>query len=407
MRTILPPLLAVLAISSTWLACRVPEAFDDPTSQDEPAPRNRLRVGLFNIRELSAEKLADVGPDGAGRDPQVQAAAAVIRRVRPDVLVLQEIDRAPGYGEGGVDGNARRFVSAYLDRGADPLSYRYLFDAAVNTGLLSGLDLDRDGVVAGEEDLGTPAWGGDSFGWGVYPGQYAMAVLSNVPLDRDAVRTFQRFRWSDLPGNHLPAEFFGEVAGALRLSSKAHWDLPVHLGDERLHLLISHPTPPVFDGPEDRNGRRNFDEIAFWARYLDGDPALVDDRGGTGGLPPGEPFVVVGDLNADPVRGEVVAGAGRSIDTLLQHPGIQDSGTWLTSRGALAARQPGPPEYAERATAVFNGGMRLDYLLPAAGIGIVGGGVFWPDPGEDPEGSAWAAAASDHRMVWIDLELEP
>ena len=35
-----------------------------------------------------------------------------------------------------------------------------------------------------------------------------------------------------------------------------------------VHFLVSHPTPPVFDGPEDRNGTRNFDEIRFWADYV-------------------------------------------------------------------------------------------------------------------------------------------
>ena len=36
---------------------------------------------------------------------------------------------------------------------------------------------------------------------------------------------------------------------------------------ETVHFLVSHPTPPVFDGPEDRNGPRNYDEIRFWADY--------------------------------------------------------------------------------------------------------------------------------------------
>ena len=44
---------------------------------------------------------------------------------------------------------------------------------------------------------------------------------------------------------------------------------PIDVGRGRdVHFLVSHPTPPVFDGPEDRNGRRNFDEIRFWADYI-------------------------------------------------------------------------------------------------------------------------------------------
>ena len=47
-----------------------------------------------------------------------------------------------------------------------------------------------------------------------------------------------------------------------------------------MHVLVSHPTPPTFDGPEDRNGLRNADEIAFWKQYVAvATPALVDDAG--------------------------------------------------------------------------------------------------------------------------------
>jgi hypothetical protein len=38
---------------------------------------------------------------------------------------------------------------------------------------------------------------------------------------------------------------------------------------------------------------------------------------------------------------------------------------------------------------------------------LAGGGVFWPGPGEDPEGNAWATAASDHHLVWVDLAVDP
>ena len=52
----------------------------------------------------------------------------------------------------------------------------------------------------------------------------------------------------------------------LRLSSKSHWDVPVRTPKGVVHFLVSHPTPPVFDGPEDRNGKRNPDEIRLWTR---------------------------------------------------------------------------------------------------------------------------------------------
>jgi len=44
----------------------------------------------------------------------------------------------------------------------------------------------------------------------------------------------------------------------LRLSSKSHWDVPIDIPlgaglTKRVHMLLHHPTPPAFDGPEGRN----------------------------------------------------------------------------------------------------------------------------------------------------------
>ena len=77
----------------------------------------------------------------------------------------------------------------------------------------------------------------------------------------------------------------------LRLSSKSHWDVPIKVNNEIVHALVSHPTPPVFDGTEDRNGKRNSDEIRFWADYVSPGQGgyIYDDKGGKGGV--FDPFV--------------------------------------------------------------------------------------------------------------------
>ena len=73
----------------------------------------------------------------------------------------------------------------------------------------------------------------------------------------------------DDPATPAPADWYSpEELAVFRLSSKSHWDLPIDIDGRTVHFLVSHPTPPVFDGPEDRNGTRNFDEIRFWADYV-------------------------------------------------------------------------------------------------------------------------------------------
>ena len=110
-----------------------------------------------------------------------------------------------------------------------------------------------------------------------------MAVISRYQLLDDQARTFQKFKWKDLPENLIPHEWYSaDEVQIFRLSSKSHWDIPVKIGDKRVHLLVSHPTPPVFDGAEDRNGRRNYDELRMWVHYIENDSVMIDDQGRRG-----------------------------------------------------------------------------------------------------------------------------
>jgi len=196
----------------------------------------------------------------------------------------------------------------------------------------------------------------------------------------------------------------------LRLSSKSHWDLPFDIVGQPLHVLAFHPTPPVFDGAEDRNGRRNHDEIRLWRDYTDpaGAAYLVDDDGVAGGLAPGTPFVILGDFNADPLDGDGLPGA---ISQLLEAPWIDarcvplsDGGIGATARqGGVNSSQLGnPAEDTADFGDAYAGNLRLDYVLPSRGLAWRGCGVFWPPHGKT---GSELVDVSDHRLVWLDLEL--
>ena len=389
-----------------------------PQEQAPPAVATaepvELRVALFNIRELAEGKLPSVD---RGADLAIEAAVRIVRRVRPDVLVVQEIDQGPDDDPAAV---ARAFAALLADTSLEvdeqPLDFSHVFAGLSNTGRLSGVDLDGDGHVATVDDRGSRAHGGDSFGFGTYPGQYSMAVLSRFPLDTDGLRSFRRLLWKDLPGALIDgAELPPGASEVFRVSSKSHWDLPLLLApgdgagpDRNLHLLVSHPTPPGFDGPEDRNGRRNFDELRLWVEYLRPGVRLPEDSGTAldytrpdGSVPP---FVVVGDLNARPDTEESIYDGKAAIAQLLEHPWIQESGPLLVSDGGIEAASEAPSkQYPERSTAVFGDGMRIDYLLPSRDLEMVSGGVYWPSSTDDPEGAELAERASDHRLIWLDL----
>ena len=364
-----------------------------------PAVAGSVRFATFNAsmnRGAAGELAAALAH---GTNPQIAKVAEIIRTVDPDVIVLNEFD----YGAG----NDRSFVANYLG-GAYPFS----FIAPSNTGLATGLDLDGDGIVG--KAAGTFERARDSHGFGTFEGQYGMVVLSKHEIDPGAVRTFRTFRWKDLPGARLPVRadgstFYSEDAlEVLRLSSKSHWDVPIRIDDEVVHLLASHPTPPVFDGPEDRNGLRNADEIRFLGDYIAGADYIRDDAGREGGLYPGAHFVIAGDLNADPVDGESAPGAARQ---LTEHPLVNASVTPQSEGAAAAAVAQGKANVRHRGEPRFDtadfrdrapGNLRVDYVLPSAGLEITDAGVFWPS--EDEPGAAFIDA-SDHRLVWVDVAL--
>jgi hypothetical protein len=304
--------------------------------------------------------------------------------------------------------------------GARPIEFPHTFVAPSNTGIHSGKDLNNDGRVVSTPDA--PGYGDDAFGFGEYPGQFGMAVLSRRPIDRKGVRTFQHFLWKDMPGNLLPQPFYSpdEVA-IFRLSSKSHWDVPVRVpAGGVVHFLVSHPTPPVFDGAEDRNGRRNFDEIGFWADYISGAGYIYDDRGRRGGLAAGERFVIAGDQNSDPLDGDSIPGA---VQQLLEHPRVNASNPPTSSGAVEQARLQGRANATHRSNPAFDtadffdgapGNLRADYVLPDRRMEIESSFVFWPlmsDPlfplvgvfSGLPNGNGFPS--SDHRLVAVDVEV--
>ena len=368
-----------------------------------PERADSLRVATYNLslnRNTEGQLVRDLSTPA---NAQARAVAEVIQRANPDVVLLNEFD----YVEGGAAVDL--FRDNYLEvgqGGAAPVDYPYAFVAPSNTGVPSGFDLNNDGVVGG---------GDDAFGFGLFPGQYGMVVLSKYPIQTDAVRTFQHFLWKDMPGNVLPTDWYSpQEQDILRLSSKSHWDVPVTVGKRTVHVLAAHPTPPSFDGPEDRNGRRNHDEIRFWADYVTPGKAgyVYDDEGARGGLNPSEAFVILGDYNADPFDGDSYDNA---IHQLLGNKRIVDP--QATSEGAVEAARlqgganlthVGDPRYD---TADFSdtapGNLRVDYTLLSRQFSVRDAGVFWPvlaDPLSRLTG-VFPFPTSDHRLVWADVSL--
>lgn len=372
-----------------------------------------VRFATFNAslnRNSEGELISDLTNGG---NAQAKTVAEIIQRARPDVLLINEFD----YDAAGTA--ARLFRDNYLavsQNGAEPISYPYWFTAPSNTGIPSGFDLDNNGTIGG---------GNDAYGFGLFPGQFGMIVYSRFPILTSEIRTFQRFLWKDMPGALLPDNpatsaphdwYSPAELAVFRLSSKSHWDVPIRIGDEVVHFLASHPTPPVFDGPEDRNGTRNFDEIRFWADYISPSRSsyIYDDAGHFGGLDSNALFVIAGDMNSDPLDGDSIPGA---IQQLLDHPKVNSSNPPTSEGGPEQSALQGGANATHRSDPIYDtadfadgapGNLRADYVLPRKNMKILDSAVFWP-ASDDPLFSlvgTFPFPSSDHRLVWADVGVE-
>ncbi|XKH57727.1 endonuclease/exonuclease/phosphatase family protein [Citricoccus nitrophenolicus] len=370
------------------------------------APEN-LRVATFSAglsRSGPGELTEDLSTPG---DEQGQQVAETVQRTAPDVVLLTDVD---------VDGGeelAQSFRTNYLavgTGGQQGIDYPYMYVAEVNNGVDTGADLDNDGVIGGP---------GDAFGPGEFAGQHGMVLYSKHPLDTEGIRTFQELPWDSMPGNAIPEDTFSDLErSVLRLSSTSHWDIPVQVGDQTVHVLAARPDDAGdgFGGAE-----RHHDEMRLWADYVSGDPAdsgyIVDDEGQSGGLDEGESFILAGEFG--PLTGTALHEEEHPsiIAGLLESEAIQDPEP--TSRGAGVLTEDEHPMATE--VVGREGGdwtvARSDYLLPSSSLTTAASGVFWPQsgqlgshltranaPGGEP-GEPNDTTPSEHRLVWTDLDL--
>lgn len=310
-----------------------------------------MRVATFNT-ELSRKGPGILLRDVLrGKDAQIKATIEALVQANADIVALQ------GFDYDFENAALRAFRDSLRGQGVD---YPYIFSAPPNAGRQTLLDLDGDGKVGGP---------GDAQGYGRFFGQGSMALLSRYPIAVDGVQNFTDLLWRDLPDALLPraanAAFPSEDAQAIqRLAAHGAWVVPiVHPDLGQISVLTYHATPPVFDGPEDANGRRNHDETRFWSLYLDG----------VFGPAPKKRFVLLGDANLDPYRGD---GRRVAMQNLLNHPIFQDP---LSGHPTVNWEQTGP--------------MRVDYALPSKDWEVTGAGVIGPN-----------TLASRHALVWADLK---
>lgn len=368
---------------------------------------------------------------------QVRNIAAIIQTTRPEILFLKKFNN-DGYARDmrALKGFQQNYLEIAQSRNSidsgdllNPIFYPYLQSFATNSGENSGLDLDNDGSVG--------VMPGDAWGDGNYHGQRAFALMSMHEIDRNNTRTFQDFRWKDIPNaqnpvitncNNPKAPLPNGMAcgdkwysvsewNRVRLSSQNHVDVPIKIktnfGDKTVHFLIAHPAQPVeLDSFTNKDKLRNRDEIQFWNDYINDERYIYDDKGRTGGLNKNDSFIILGDLNADPDNGD---SDKNTILGLLNHPKVNGNATVGNvvpiSNGAV--EEYPLRNHPSRLTSV--NGLRVDYVIPSNQFRVEDSGVYWPASGEEGhllindsrigELGTGKEVSSDHRIVWVEVNI--
>ncbi|NQY65120.1 MAG: endonuclease/exonuclease/phosphatase family protein [Alteromonadaceae bacterium] len=373
-------------------------------------PNSNIRIATFNVSMEALnyiDRVKGQSPEVTGNElsealnsnnQQIKNIAEIIQQVNPDIILLNEFDRTDNSHT-----NLKIFIDKYMavsQKGQQAVHYPHFYQGSVNTGVKANVDLNNNGKIDS-----SPA---DTFGFGYFPGHFGMALLSKYPLDMEKIRTFQYFKWKDMPNALRPFDPVTQKSWhndkawqEMRLSSKSHWDIPVIINNQTIHILASHPTPPVFDGPEDRNGKRNHDEIRFWHDYITPNKGhyIYDDKNIKGGLSTNQIFVILGDQNASNVDGDAM---NSGITSLLTHQNIQDP------KPASAGGKANNIDNANAVNHTAHWKMRADYVLPSkTGWKVKDSAVFWPlENNESFRLIKDRQASSDHRLVWVDLKLK-
>ncbi|MGL5617576.1 MAG: endonuclease/exonuclease/phosphatase family protein [Metamycoplasmataceae bacterium] len=404
----------------------------------------------LSINRMEQDRLVKKIKDGIEMEPtervlaervvQVRNIAAIIQKNKPDVIVLNEFNNE---GNGENKQIMKLFQDNFLSFGQSmnsidggeelqPIIYPFYETYATNTGLKSHMDLDNDGIIGDNPE--------DAYGFGYYHGHYAFGVMSKYEIDKQNTRTFQEFKWKDMPNAKIPKIIVdnGKIPAGmavgddwytqeewdnLRLSSKNHVDVPINIkfGNEtqNIHLLISHPTPPSFElGGTNVNLERNLAEVQFWREYIDNNSVIYDDKGKIGGIDgTKEKFIILGDLNADNLHGNTST-RDTGMQSLIKSNHLNHSvinGSLLpTSIGGAAENNQYNHPKPETRTSVF--GLRVDWALPSVNLNTIDSGVYWQAEGEegrllfnDIRIGKWGNSkeiSSDHRFVWVTIRLQ-
>jgi hypothetical protein len=382
-----------------------------------------LRIVHYNIKELDSVKLKQ-----GEQNAQLAAAFSVLRKLKPDFLSINEMQ----YDLPNVPSNT------FQTRGQNMARLIQLLNLGWSqTGI--GFGPANTGMTA-KKIPGTNKYTTDTtkqeyadpVNFGVFPAEYSSGGATKYPVVKKVIE--QKLKWSAFRPDRNISELKDVSGKALdpnkvELFDKNFMDMVVRIAGRDVHFILLH-TVPAFDFgiAGSPNSVRNADQLSFLEWYLTGSTDFTPPANlAIKPLKPGTLFVAMGDWNVD-VRHPTLPGA-KVLQRLFEKTNLWRS---VPEMDFTYESQPFYlPAFREQ----------LDYIITSQSplLKIQGGGVYAPfgreergcdqPPVEVVEGNrlvsfndknsgakcyaevtadyAEIKKASDHRPLWMELEVQP
>lgn len=252
-----------------------------------------IRIVHYNIKELDSTKINKP-------NTQLKYVKNVLSDLDYNILSLNEVQYdipgVPNY-KYKTRGENLRNLGNYLN--SDMKDWSFSFHPA-NTGALARKK--KDGSFYSDFKTKSAHNYADKVNYGIFPGQYSTGALFDFKKTyevlvkdlkwRDFNKSINISRYKQADGKPLPKD--------MELFDKTFSDVTINIRGREVHLILLHTVPAYhFGNKKSPNYKRNADQLRFLEWYLTGKTDFPVELEHVKPLPPGTPFIAIGDWNTD------------------------------------------------------------------------------------------------------------
>lgn len=315
-----------------------------------------IRIVHYNIKELDSAKIKKP-------NKQLDAVKKILSKRDFNILSLNEVQYdipgAPTYRYK-TRGENLRLLGDFLDSKLS--SWNYSFHPA-NTGAFARKkkngSFHKSFAAKNSRDYA------DQVNFGLFPGQYSTGALFDFKKTYEVL--VKDLKWVDF-NKKVKISRYKKVNGKplpkdMELFDKTFSDVTVQIQGKEVHLILLHTVPAYhFGNKKSPNYKRNADQLRFLEWYLTGKTDFPVELEHIKPLPPGTPFIAIGDWNTD------ITNKKNTGSKILRRLFTKYS-PWMAKPGVTNESAGFSPKRLK---------LTLDYIMYSEHFELVSGGIITP-----------------------------